>query len=137
MHSLIVMVLIALSGQIAEPWKPSKNNPDGVWQTDAGTRFEMKLTESELHVRLVDGSNPVYVKYEVELKNAGEINSYQGDGYFIAKVDGKECRFETTWSIVVVQPQTIAGVTSRIVPEPGSCAVKERSEQFTQLKKVD
>ena len=96
----------------------------------------MKLTDSDLKVNLVEGSNPVYVKYEVNLKNAGEMNTYEGTGYFIAKVQDKECRFDTNWSIVVVQPETIAGYTSRITPEAGSCAVQERHEEFTQLKKV-
>jgi hypothetical protein len=114
----------------------SKNNPEGVWQSDSGTKFELKLSDSDLKVQLVDGSNPVYLKYEVNLKNSGEVNTYEGDGFFVAKVKEKECRFPTSWHVIVVQPELIAGYISHVVPDPATCEVAERRDEFTQLKKV-
>lgn len=96
----------------------------------------MTLTDANLKVQLVPDSTPVYLKYDVDLKNSGEVNTYEGSGYFVAKVEGKECRFDTSWHIIVVQPETIAGYISHVVPKPGSCEVKERRDEFTQLKKV-
>lgn len=123
--------------QTTDPPQAPRNDPEGVWETGSGTKFQLKLiTPSDLSVRLVEGSNPVYVKYEVNLKNTGEVNSYEGTGYFIAKVQDKECRFDTNWKIIVVQPETIVGYLTGIVPEPGTCDIKERREDFAQIKKV-
>jgi hypothetical protein len=122
--------------RVQEQPKAPKNDPNGIWQTETGTKFEMKLADSDLTVRLVEGSNPTFVKYEVNLKNTGEVNTYEGTGFFIAKVQGKTCRFDTTWKITVVQSETIAGYTSRIVPDPDTCEVKQRTEDFAQFKKV-
>jgi hypothetical protein len=136
MQIVLTLMLVLFVPRVQEQPKAPKNDPNGIWQTESGTMFEMKLADSDLTARLVEGSNPAYVKYEVHLKNTGEINSYEGTGFFVAKVQGKECRFETTWKIIVVQSETIAGYLSRIVPDPDTCGVKQRSEDFAQLKKV-
>lgn len=137
MQIAFVLFLMILAPQTTEGPQAPRNDPEGVWQTPSGTKFELKLlSPSDLSVRLVEGSNPVYIKYEVNLKNAGEVNTYEGTGYFIAKVQDKECRFDTNWKIIVVQPETIVGYLPRIVPEPGTCDIKEQSVDFTQIKKV-
>jgi hypothetical protein len=128
--------LILLSVFLQKPPQPAKNDPNGTWQSDSGTKFDLSLAGSDLKVRLVGDSNPLYVKYEVNLKNTGEVNTYQGSGYFTAKLQGKECRFDTNWNIIVVQPDTIAGYISHVVPDPATCEVKDRRDEFTQLKKV-
>ena len=133
----ILLLLTMVSAQALPPKDdPPKNDPNGIWQSDTGTKFEMKLTDKNLKVQLVSGSNPVYLKYEVDLTNTGEVNTYAGNGYFVAKVKEKECRFDTSWHIIVVLPETIAGYISHIVPDPVSCEVKDRGDEFTQLKKV-
>jgi hypothetical protein len=113
-----------------------KNNPNGVWESQSGTQYELQLSGSDLKVRLVPGSNPKYVKYEVDLKNQEEVNTYKGKGFFIAKVkDDKECRYETQWQLTIVSPTFIIGGTTNIVPDPDTCGIKEQSEVQTQLKK--
>jgi hypothetical protein len=105
-----------------------KNDPNGIWQSTTGTQYKLELTGSDLKVQLVEGTNPTYLKYEVNLKNLEEVNSYKGTGFFIAKLtNGKECRFETEWEIVVVQQDKIVGATSNIFPDPDTCAVKDKS----------
>src|SRR5579885_2762393 len=103
MKTAFIALIIAFLAQTQTPEKPkpTKNDPNGIWQTSAGTKFEIKLIDSNLSVHFVEGSNPAYVKYEVSLKNTGEVNTYQGGGYFVAKVEGKECMFDTSWAIVV------------------------------------
>ena len=130
------MLFLVMTMLLPQKPAPARNDPNGVWQSDTGTKFEMKLTDSALKVQLVEGSNPVYVKYEVNLKNTGEVNTYEGVGYFVAKVQGKECRFDTDWAIVVAQRELIVGTISHVVPVPETCEVKQRSQEFTQLKKV-
>jgi hypothetical protein len=135
MNTVVLLVLTTLLSQSVNP-APPVNNPAGVWQSDSGTRFEIKRTDSDLKVQLVDGSNPVYLKYEVKLKNAGEVNTYEGEGFFIAKVKERECRFDTAWHVVVVQPELMVGYISHVVPDPATCEVQDRRDEFTQLKKV-
>jgi hypothetical protein len=116
--------------------QPSKNDPNGTWEAETGTRFELRLTGDFLHVQLVEGSHPVFVKYEVDLKNTGEVNTYVGSGYFLAKMQtGKECKFPTDWQIVVVQNDMIVGSTSTIVPDPDTCEIKERGGAMIILQK--
>ena len=118
------------------PAQMPKNNPNGVWESVSGTQYELRLNGSDLSVRLVPGSNPTYIKYEVELKNQPEdVNTYEGKGFFIAKVRDKECRFDTDWRIVVVSPDRIIGAAPSIVPDPDTCAVKERNPVQMDLKK--
>jgi hypothetical protein len=130
------VLLILMSTLLQQPPQAPKHDPNGTWQSDTGTKFDLKLAGSDLKVRLVDGSSKIYLKYEVNLKNAGEVNTYEGEGYFTAKLQEKECRFDTNWRIIVVQPDTIAGYISHVVPDPATCEVKDRRDEFTQLTKV-
>jgi hypothetical protein len=116
--------------------QPPRNDPNGTWEAETGTKFDLRLSGDDLRVNLVEGSNPVYVKYEVNLKNAGDVNTYKGAGYFVAKLkSGKECKFDTEWQIIVVQPEMIVGTTTSIVPDPDTCEVKERGDSMMILKK--
>jgi hypothetical protein len=113
-----------------------KNDPTGVWQSTTGTQYKLELTGSDLKVELVEGSNPSFLKYEVNLKNQEEVNTYKGTGFFLAKLrNGKECRFDTEWEIVVVQQDRIVGVTSNIFPDPETCAVKEKASVGIDLSR--
>jgi hypothetical protein len=130
----VFLILLALSVQ-QRPQAP-KNDPTGVWQSETGTKFDMKMTGNEIKVHLVEGSNRVYLKYDIDLKNAGETNTYAGKGFFVAKINEQECKFSTDWSVSVVQPELIAGYMSRIVPKAGTCEVQEETSEFVQLKRV-
>jgi len=107
-----------------------KNNPNGIWESTSGTHYQLRLDGAQLSVKLVPGSSPKYVSYEVELTNSkDEINTYLGKGFFVAKMgDNKECRYETKWRLTVVTPDRIVGATSNIIPEPEGCGVKERKD---------
>ncbi len=130
MKSAIVLGMLLFTAQIP------KNNPNGIWESESGSKFNLSLNGSNLHVQIVDGSNPRYLKYEVDLKNQEEVNTYIGNGYFVAKLQsGKECKFETEWQLVVVTNEQILGVTTNIVPDPDTCAVKEKSQAQLNLKK--
>jgi hypothetical protein len=112
-----------------------KNDPTGTWEAETGTQYKLQLSGSDLKVLLVEGSNPVFLKYEVNLKNQEEINTYKGKGSFTAKLrSGKECTFDTEWEIVVVQTGRIIGSTTTVVPDPETCEVKEKS--LTQINLV-
>ena len=128
--------LILLAMFVQQRPQPPKNDPTGIWQSDTGTKFDMKMTGNEIKVHLVEGSNPVYLKYDIDLKNAGETNTYEGKGSFVAKIKEQECKFPTDWSITIVQPELIAGYMSRIVPKAGTCEIQEQDSEFVQLKKV-
>jgi hypothetical protein len=113
-----------------------KNDPNGVWEAQTGSRFTLRLTGSNLNVRIVEGSNPRYLQYELDLKNTEEVNTYKGSGRFTAKLqNGKECQFDTDWQIVVVSPERILGVASSIVPDPETCAAKEKGQIQLDMKK--
>src|SRR5688572_14094634 len=113
-----------------------KNDPSGVWEAETGSKFNMRLTGADLHIQIVDGSNPRFLKYELTLKNQEEANTYKGAGYFVAKLqNGKECKFDTEWQIFVVAPNRILGAATNIVPDPNTCAVKERTQVALDLTK--
>jgi hypothetical protein len=113
-----------------------KNDPNGVWEAETGSKFDIRLSGSDLRIQIVEGSNPRFLKYEMTLKNQQEINTYKGAGFFLAKLqNGKECKFETEWQIVVVSPDRILGTASTFVPDPETCAVKERGQATLDLKK--
>jgi len=113
-----------------------KNDPNGTWEAETGTKYEIQTSGADLRVQLVEGSNPSFAKYEVSLKNAGEVNTYKGAGFFVAKMkNGKECRFDTDWQIIVVQKETIIGYTSTVVPDPDTCEIRERGSAMIVLKK--
>ena len=113
-----------------------KHNPVGIWQAETGSQFEIRLTDGDVHVKLVPGSNPKFIRYEVALKNQQEINTYKGTGTFVAKMEnGKQCMFDTEWTFVVVSPDRIIGVASDIFPDPNTCAIKQKSQVQLDLKK--
>ena len=108
-----------------------RNNPNGTWESSSGTRYELKLAGTDLSVKLVPGSNPRFVSYEMTLASSkDEVNTYTGKGVLVAKVGSKdkECKFDMQWLIVVVAPNQIFGSTSNIVPDPDTCAIKERTD---------
>ena len=76
-----MLVLSLLSAQV------SKNNPNGVWEAETGSQFQMRLNGKDLHVNIVPGSNPKFIQYEVDLKNEDEINTYSGNGFFVFQID--------------------------------------------------
>lgn len=113
-----------------------RNDPTGIWQAETGTQYKMELVDSDLKVQLVDGSNPVFVKYEVILKNQQEVNTYKGKGYFVANLEGgRECKFDTDWEVVVVGVDRIIGVTSTVQTQPGTCEIKERGTAQIDLSR--
>jgi hypothetical protein len=126
----VALALLLLGSQMP------KNNPNGLWEATTGSQFQMQLVGSDLRVRLVPGTNPRFLSYELTLKNQEEVNTYKGPGHFVAKLsNGKECRFETEWTVVVVYDDRIIGSAANIIPDPETCAVKERSEVQLDLKK--
>ena len=113
-----------------------KNNPNGIWEAETGSQYEMRLTGKDLHVRIVPGSNSKFVQYEVEMKNEEEANTYSGKGFFVAKMEGgKECKFPTQWRFIVVAPDRILGISSNVKADSKTCQVKEQSQIQLNLKK--
>ena len=113
-----------------------KNNPNGIWEAETGSQYEMRLTGKDLHVRIVPGSNPKFVQYEVEMKNEEEANTYNGTGFFVAKMEGgKECKFPTQWRFIIVSPDRIVGISSNVNADSKTCQVKEQSQIQLNLKK--
>jgi len=128
--ALVAMAMFLVQNQ------PSRTDPNGTWEAETGTKFEIRLSGGDLRVNLIEGSNPLFLKYEVALKNTGEVNTYKGTGYFVAKLkSGKECKFDTEWQVIVVQPELIIGTTSTVVPDPDTCEIKERGDSMIVLKK--
>jgi hypothetical protein len=134
MTPALVLFLLLIGPQ--KPPQNPKNDPNGIWESMAGTKFALKLSGMDLRVQLAEESNSRYLKYEVELKNVDDPNIYKGRGYFVAKMEtGKECRFDTDWDIVVVAPNHIVGSTTLIVPDPNTCEAKESGRAQIELKK--
>ncbi len=132
MRTAILSVLLLWGSQI------QKNDPNGVWvSAETGTQFRFQLTGPDLKVVIVDGSNPRYLKYEVNLQVAAdEVNTYRGKGYWVAKSNaGKECRFETTWEILIVSPDQLFGKAPQISFDSATCEIKEKGELVLDLKK--
>jgi hypothetical protein len=127
---LFVLALALLTAQIP------KNDPTGTWEADTGSQYNLRLTGSDVEVKLVPGSNQKFVKYDVVLKSEGEINTYKGTGTFVAKMDGgKECKFDTEWMLVVVAPQRIIGSATNIIADKKTCEIKEKKQVQLNLKK--
>jgi len=113
-----------------------KNNPNGIWQAETGSHFEIRVQDKDLHVSIVPGSNPKFIQYEVDLKNEDEINTYSGRGFFVAKMEGgKECKFSTQWRLIVVSPDRILGVTSNVIADSKTCEIKEQTQAQLDLKR--
>ena len=131
MKPIFVLGLVLLAAQIP------KNDPNGIWESESGSKYSLKLSGSDLHVQILEGSNPRFLKYEVDLKSQSEVNTYKGTGYFIAKLEnGKECKFETDWEFIVVTPDRILGSSTNIVPDSQTCAIKQRGRTMLDLKKT-
>jgi len=127
---LLPLALILLLAQIP------KYNPNGVWEAETGSQFELRLTGSDLHVKIVPGSNSKFLDYEVDTKNQNEINTYKGTGFFVAKMEGgKECKLPTEWEFVVVSSDRIIGIASSITADQKTCEIKEKSQIQLDLKK--
>jgi hypothetical protein len=113
-----------------------RNDPNGIWEADSGSRYEMRLAGKDLHVRIVPGSNPKFLQYEVDMKNEEEANTYSGNGFFVAKMEGgKECRFPTQWRFIVVSNDRIVGITSNVTADSKTCQVKQQNQIQLELKK--
>jgi hypothetical protein len=114
-----------------------KYDPNGLWKAETGSVFSLQTSGGDLKVHIVEGSNPRFAKYEVDLRNSkDEVNTYEGTGYFIAKFDsGKECKFDTNWKIIVVSPDRILGAVSNIIPNPDTCEVKDKYDIQLDLSK--
>jgi hypothetical protein len=113
-----------------------KNNANGIWESASGARYEIRQNGQNLQVKLVQGSSPKYMQYEVTLKNQDEINTYKGSGNFVAKMEGgKECKFETQWTLVVVSAERILGDSTNIVADKNTCEIKEKNQGQLDLKK--
>jgi hypothetical protein len=130
MNTLFLILLLAQALQMP------KNDPNGVWEAPTGTKFQIAINGRDLAVHLVPGSNQTYIEYEMKLSGSDEPNLYEGSGYFVAKKNDKQCRFETNWKIVVVTPDKIIGNADSIIPDFESCTVKEREPIQLDLKKT-
>src|SRR5438477_12669167 len=134
MKSLILAGFLLLTTQATPP--APKNNPNGTWESTSGTKYALRLSGKDLHVEMVEGSNSRYLKYEVDLKNEEEANTYSGSGFFVAKLaNGKECKYPTEWKLVVVTPDRIFGSTTNIVPDPCTGGVQDRHQTRQDSKK--
>jgi beta-lactamase regulating signal transducer with metallopeptidase domain len=117
-------------------------SPNGLWQAQGGSKvgsqFNLKLTQADLEVNIVPGSNPKYVYYHVLLQPiASAMNAYKGTGYFVAKMDsGKECRFDTEWLLTVVTGDRILGSTTSIVADSNTCEIQEQDRTRLDLAKI-
>lgn len=113
-----------------------KHDPNGVWVSESGAQYEIHQDGSSVQVKLIPGSNPKFLQYEVALKNQEEINTYKGAGSFIAKMEGgKECKFTTDWMFIVVTPERILGSSTGVIADSKTCAVKEKNQVQLDLKK--
>jgi hypothetical protein len=118
--SAILLLLFAIFPQMP------KNDPNGIWEVQ-GLKFEFKLSGANLHVHLVSGADPTLLSYEVDLKNQEEINTYSGKGSLVAKVaENKQCTFDVEWSLIVANQTHIVANIPAVIPQPGTCNVKER-----------
>jgi hypothetical protein len=113
-----------------------KNDPNGIWENQTGSQYEFRLSGTALHVSIVPGSNPKLLKYEVDMKSQEELNTYKGNGFFVAKMSsGKECRFDTEWHLVVVSQDRIIGITTDITADKDTCEIQEKGQVQLDLKK--
>ena len=135
MKTAILSALLFLMPQTA-PSIP-KNDPNGVWQSESGSAYKFQLNGSDLKVQIVDGSNPKYIKYEVNLKvDPKETNTYRGTGSYVAKMNGgKECKFDTDWEILVVSTEQIFGQSTLVNADSATCEVKGTEKGLLDLKK--
>jgi hypothetical protein len=129
---LLLFLMLLLPPQVPNP----KNDPTGVWLAGTGSQYQIQLSGSSMHIKIVPGSNPKFLQYEMELMNEKEVNTYWGKGFFVAKMEtGKECRLTTDWRVVVVSPDRIIGTTTRVSADGKTCEVKETTQVPLDLKR--
>jgi hypothetical protein len=127
---LTVLALAFLLAQVP------KHDPNGIWVSDSGSQYEIHQNGPTLQVKLIPGSNPKFVQYDVALKNQEEVNTYKGTGTFTAKMEGgRECKFDTEWMFIVVTPERIIGSTTGITADSKTCTIKEKNQIQLDLKK--
>jgi len=130
MKSLALVLTLLFIQQIP------KNNPNGIWEATGRSQYEIRANGSNLLVKIVPGSNPKFLQYELTMKNEEEANTYSGTGFFIAKMEGgKECKVPTEWRFVVVTPERIIGMASNMTVDQKTCEVKEKTQVQLDLKK--
>jgi len=130
------MKLLALALTLLFSQQIPKNNPNGVWEAESGSQFELRLAGSDLHVKLVPRSNAKFLQYEIEMKSEEEVNTYSGKGFFVAKMEGgKECKLPAQWRLIVVSPDRIIGIASTVTADQETCEVKETGQAQLDLKK--
>lgn len=130
MYTLVAAILLLFSQQ------PTKNNPNGIWESQSGSAYEIKLTGEDLVLSIVPGSSSTYLEYELLLKGQEDPNMYQGNGTFKALLgNGRECEFGTQWSIIVITNDRIMGVSTLITPDPETCDIVERGDAQVDLKR--
>jgi len=113
-----------------------KNNPNGVWEASSGSQYELRLNGSNLQVKIVPGSNPKFLEYELNMKSEEEVNTYSGTGFFVAKMEGgKECKLPTEWRFIVVSSDRIIGTASSVTADQKTCEVKEKGQSQLDLKR--
>ena len=146
----LFLVLVSSSLLLALPQLPQlprgstipQFSPNGIWESPAGTKYNLRLTGENLQVKL-EGTNATFLQYEVTLKHLkaddtlGDPNRYEGKGFFRAKLkSGKECRFETTWEIAVISEKEIVGSAPNYLdPDPQTCQAKTTDQVRIELKK--
>jgi len=130
MKALAIIAALVFSQNI------SKYDPTGVWVAESGSKYEMRLSGSDLHIQLVAGSNPKFLQYQLEAKNESEVNTYSGKGFLIAKMDtGKECKLPAEWRFIVVGPDRIIGNATSVSADGNTCEVQETEQVRLDLKK--
>ncbi len=132
-----MMQTAVLIGLILVSQVMPKSNPNGTWEADTGSQFELRLVGSDVKVRIVPGSNPRFLEYELDLKGTEEPNTYQGGGRFKARLsNGRECEFDTEWQVVVVTDDRIIGVAKTVTPDPETCEIVETGQAQLDLKRI-
>ena len=130
------MLLTLLAALLLVPQQIPKNNPNGVWEASSGSQYELRLNGSNLQVKIVPGSNPKFLEYELNMKSEEEVNTYSGTGFFVAKMEGgKECKLPTEWRFIVVSSDRIIGTASSVTADQKTCEVKEKGQSQLDLKR--
>ncbi len=130
MKSLALVLTLLFVQQIP------KNNPNGIWEATSRSQYEIRADGSNLQVKIVPGSNPKFLQYELNMKSEEEVNTYSGTGFFIAKMEGgKECKVPTEWRFIVVSSDRIIGTASNMTVDQKTCEVKEKNQVQLDLKK--
>jgi hypothetical protein len=146
--ALFISALLISSGLLLGQFTPPKGavvprfNPNGIWESPSGVKYNLRVNGDNLIVKL-EGTNATFLQYELTLKHLrpedtlGDDNRYEGTGFFRAKLkSGKECRFDTKWEIVVIDPKSILGnAPNYLDPDPETCKPKETVGVRIELSK--